>query len=160
MSELELPAKRGTFVEFRTGLINVCPVGRSCSYDERLEFAKFDQENNVRLKFKEALEKEFGELGIGCQLYEGRSFTEYISCSGLQFAMGGQISLDCFPKGWDKTYCLQFVENEGFDQIHFFGDKTSPGGNDHEIFEDGRTVGHTVTGPDDTMEQVRQVLGI
>lgn len=77
MSELELPAKRGTFVEFRTGLINVCPVGRSCSYDERLEFAKFDQENNVRLKFKEALEKEFGELGIGCQLYEGRSFTGY-----------------------------------------------------------------------------------
>ena len=63
MAELELPAKRGTFVEFRTGLINVCPVGRSCSYDERLEFAKFDQENNVRLKFKEALEKEFGELG-------------------------------------------------------------------------------------------------
>jgi len=141
MAELELPAKRGTFVEFRTGLINVCPVGRSCSYDERLEFAKFDQENNVRLKFKEALEKEFGELG-------------------LQFAMGGQISIDCFPKGWDKTYCLQFVEKEGFDQIHFFGDKTSPGGNDHEIFEDDRTVGHTVTGPDDTMEQVKQVLGI
>ena len=74
--------------------------------------------------------------------------------------MGGQISIDCFPKGWDKTYCLQFVENEGFDQIHFFGDKTSPGGNDHEIFEDDRTVGHTVTGPDDTMEQVKQVLGI
>merc|ERR1712013_772162 len=36
MSELELPAKRGTFVEFRTGLINLCPVGRSCSYGERL----------------------------------------------------------------------------------------------------------------------------
>ena len=63
MSELELPAKRGTFVEFRTGLINLCPVGRSCSYEERLEFAKFDVENNVRIKFKEALEKEFGELG-------------------------------------------------------------------------------------------------
>jgi len=141
MAELELPAKRGTFVEFRTGLINVCPVGRSCSYDERLEFVKFDQENNVRLKFKQALEEEFGDLG-------------------LQFAMGGQISIDCFPKGWDKTYCLQFVENDGYEQIHFFGDKTSPGGNDHEIFSDCRTVGHTVTGPDDTLEQVRQVLGI
>ena len=70
MSELELPAKRGTFVEFRTGLINVCPVGRSCSYNERLEFAKFDQENNVRLKFKEALEKEFGELGNVRQFYQ------------------------------------------------------------------------------------------
>ena len=73
MAELELPAKRGTFVEFRTGLINVCPVGRSCSYDERLEFAKFDQENNVRLKFKEALEKEFGELGIKSVSYWGDS---------------------------------------------------------------------------------------
>jgi len=141
MSELELPAKRGTFVEFRTGLINLCPVGRSCSYEERLEFAAFDKEHNVRLKFKEALDREFGELG-------------------LHFAMGGQISIDCFPKGWDKTYCLQFVESDGFDEIHFFGDKTSAGGNDHEIFEDKRTVGHTVTGPDDTMAQVKQVLGL
>jgi len=141
MSELELPAKRGTFVEFRTGLINLCPVGRSCSYEERLEFAKFDTENNVRLKFKEALEKEFGELG-------------------LQFAMGGQISIDVFPKGWDKTYCLQFVENDGYEEIHFFGDKTTKGGNDYEIFEDARTIGHTVTGPEDTMKQIKEVLGL
>ena len=26
---------------FRTGLINLCPVGRSCSYEERQEFARF-----------------------------------------------------------------------------------------------------------------------
>ena len=26
-------------------------------------------------------------------------------------------------QGWDKTYCLQFVEDD-FDHIHFFGDKT------------------------------------
>ena len=74
--------------------------------------------------------------------------------------MGGQISIDVFPKGWDKTYCLQFVEKDGYDQIHFFGDKTMAGGNDHEIFKDSRTVGHTVTGPDDTMEQIKQVLGL
>ena len=157
MSELELPAKRGTFVEFRTGLINLCPVGRSCSYQERLDFAAFDKEHNVRLKFKEALEKEFGELGkfqFKIMMKIHNLFT------GLQFAMGGQISIDCFPKGWDKTYCLQFVENEGFEEIHFFGDKTSAGGNDFEIFEDPRTVGHTVTGPEDTMAQIKQVLGL
>ena len=27
-------------------------------------------------------------------------------------------------QGWDKTYCLQFVEADGFTDIHFFGDKT------------------------------------
>ena len=28
-----------------------------------------------------------------------------------------------YVQGWDKTYCLQFVEKD-FDEIHFFGDKT------------------------------------
>lgn len=28
-------------------------------------------------------------------------------------------------QGWDKTYCLRFVEGD-FDEIHFFGDKTFP----------------------------------
>ena len=34
---------RGTFIEYRNGLINVCPVGRSCSQEERVQFNKFDQ---------------------------------------------------------------------------------------------------------------------
>lgn len=27
-----------------------------------------------------------------------------------------------FPQGWDKTYCLRYLED--FQEIHFFGDKT------------------------------------
>ena len=42
---------------------------------------------------------------------------------GLQLSIGGQISFDVFPKGWDKTYCLRHVENDGYKEIHFFGDK-------------------------------------
>ena len=42
---------------------------------------------------------------------------------GLTYAVGGQISFDAFPPGWDKTYCLRFVERD-FGDIHFFGDKT------------------------------------
>ena len=60
-------------------------------------------------------------------------------------------SFDVFPIGWDKTYCLRFVEGAGYKEVHFFGDKTMPGGNDYEIFEDPRTVGHTVTRPADTV---------
>lgn len=43
MSKLTLPKKRGTFVEFRKGLINICPVGRSCSQEEREEFVAYDE---------------------------------------------------------------------------------------------------------------------
>lgn len=56
-------------------------------------------------------------------------------------------------QGWDKTYCLRYLEHENYDEIHFFGDKTFPGGNDYEIFSDPRVKGHTVGGPEDTMAQ-------
>ncbi|XP_063597549.1 uncharacterized protein LOC134774138 [Penaeus indicus] len=138
MSGLKLPVKRGTFIEFRNGLINVCPVGRSCSQAERDQFGEYDKEHNIRKQFVQALEKEFPNLG-------------------LVYSIGGQISFDAFPTGWDKTYCLRYLEKD-YKDIHFFGDKTDKGGNDHEIYEDPRTVGHKVTSPDDTREQLTQLL--
>ena len=78
----------------------------------------------------------------------------------LTYAIGGQISFDIFPHGWDKTYCLRHVEDEQFEEIHFFGDKTYKGGNDNEIFEDKRTIGHTVTSPEDTITQLKQLFNI
>jgi phosphomannomutase len=35
IADLDIPIKRGTFVEYRTGLINVSPIGRNCSQQER-----------------------------------------------------------------------------------------------------------------------------
>ena len=32
------------------------------------------------------------------------------------------------------------------------------GGNDHEIFADPRTIGHTVTSPEDTIKQVTEII--
>ncbi|XP_013778563.1 phosphomannomutase 2-like [Limulus polyphemus] len=139
MSKITLPYKRGNFIEFRNGLVNVCPVGRSCSQLEREQFSEYDKEHKIREKFVEALKKEFPDLG-------------------LFFSIGGQISFDCFPIGWDKTYCLRLLEQEGYKTIHFFGDKTSEGGNDFEIYSDPRTIGHSVSNPDDTCEQVSKLL--
>jgi phosphomannomutase len=42
MSDLEIPIKRGTFLEYRTGMINVSPIGRNCSQSERDDFEKYD----------------------------------------------------------------------------------------------------------------------
>lgn len=52
----------------------------------------------------DALRKEFADINV-------------------QFSIGGQISIDIFPVGWNKCFCLQFL-NE-YETIHFFGDKTS-----------------------------------
>lgn len=131
--------KRGTFIEYRAGMINISPIGRNCSYDERLAFAELDAKQGIR----DALVKQLRER-----------FDQY----GLQFSIGGQISIDVFPKGWDKTFCLNHLEGEGFETIHFFGDKTSPGGNDYEIFSHPKVQGHTVKNPADTMEQLHSLF--
>jgi len=139
MSTLKLPVKRGTFVEFRNGMLNICPVGRSCSQEERIEFNEYDKIHNIRKDFVAALEKQFPN-------------------SGLKYSIGGQISFDVFPIGWDKTYCLRFLDSSKIKTIHFFGDKTWEGGNDFEIFSDDRTIGHTVTSPEDTIEQLTKLF--
>lgn len=48
LSKLTLPVKRGTFIEFRNGMINVCPVGRSCTQAERIQFYEYDQVGATR----------------------------------------------------------------------------------------------------------------
>lgn len=34
---------RGTFIEFRNGMLNISPIGRSCSQQERIEFLELDK---------------------------------------------------------------------------------------------------------------------
>uniref|UniRef100_A0A8C9T4N9 Phosphomannomutase n=1 Tax=Scleropages formosus TaxID=113540 RepID=A0A8C9T4N9_SCLFO len=131
MAKIQLPKKRGTFIEFRNGMLNISPVGRSCSQEERIEFFELDKREHIREKFVAVLQKEFAG-------------------KGLTFSIGGQISFDVFPEGWDKRYCLGIVQKDLYDTIHFFGDKTKPGGNDYEIYSDPRTIGHEVTSPEET----------
>lgn len=129
LSGINVPVKRGTFIEYRNGMLNVCPIGRACSQEERNDFQTWDKQTKCRETMVEHFRDKYPDL---------------------QFSIGGQISIDVFPKGWDKTYCLQFLD--GFDEIHFFGDKTHVGGNDHEIYEDDRVIGHTVTNPEVTLK--------
>jgi phosphomannomutase len=51
---------------------------------------------------------------------------------------------------------LQFLT--GYEAIHFFGDKTEPGGNDFEVFQDKRVIGHSVKNPDETIAQIKALL--
>ena len=120
--------------------MNVSPIGRNCSREERDAFEEYDKTAGVRQAMVETLRREFASMN-------------------LRFSIGGQISFDCFPEGWDKSFCLKFIEND-YDEIHFWGDKTFEGGNDHEIFVDSRTIGHAVTNPEETIAQLIEVFGL
>ena len=86
IAKLELPKKRGTFVEFRNGMINVSPIGRNASTEERKEFeayvyalllgqvhprnqlannvGRYDTIHNIRRDLVDALKKEFPDYGL------------------------------------------------------------------------------------------------
>uniref|UniRef100_A0AAV1TRK7 Phosphomannomutase n=1 Tax=Peronospora matthiolae TaxID=2874970 RepID=A0AAV1TRK7_9STRA len=139
IADLDIPVKRGTFVEFRMGMINVSPIGRNCSQEERDEFEKYDHIHKIREVFVEKLRAEFPQYN-------------------LTFSIGGQISFDVFPKGWDKTFCLRYLDAKDYDEIHFFGDKTNKGGNDYEIYTSDRTIGHSVKNPEETIAILDQLF--
>ncbi|KAI0466962.1 eukaryotic phosphomannomutase [Xylaria cf. heliscus] len=148
IADLDIPVKRGTFVEFRNGMINVSPIGRNANLQERLAFEKYDLEHGVRPAFIEKLKERFQNLD-------------------LTYSIGGQLSFDVFPTGWDKTYCLRHLEAEAkkpggieYKTIHFFGDKTFKGGNDWEIYTDERVTGHSVKDPDDTRRILKELFDV
>jgi phosphomannomutase len=64
VADLDIPIKRGTFVEFRNGMINVSPIGRNASVQERNDYEKYDKEHGIRKKFVEELRAKFGHLGL------------------------------------------------------------------------------------------------
>lgn len=137
MSKIDIPVKRGTFIEFRNGMINLCPVGRSCTQQEREQFFEYDNKHKIREKMVKHLQDKLKKLN-------------------LSFSIGGQISIDVFPQGWDKTYCLQFIKDK-YDKILFFGDKTMKGGNDYEIYNHELVKGYSVNCPEDTINKLKEL---
>jgi phosphomannomutase len=137
-SKIKLPVKRGTFIDFRNGMINICPVGRSCSQEERKQFCEMDKNQGIRKKIVTYLNKKLSHLD-------------------LSYSIGGEISIDVFPKGWDKTYCLQFIESH-YNTIYFFGDRTMEGGNDFEIYSHSRTQAYSVNNPNETINLLNKIF--
>lgn len=103
--------KTANFIEFRTGMINFSTVGRACDQETREIYSKWDQIEGERVKIVQEMSKKFPEL---------------------DFNIGGEISIDIHPNGWDKGQAIRKIKGwYPKSKIHFFGDKMNPGGNDH-----------------------------
>ncbi|KAL5559729.1 hypothetical protein UlMin_035940 [Ulmus minor] len=75
IANLDIPIKRGTLIEFRSGMLNVSPIGRNCSQEERDKFERYDMVHNICPKMVSVLREKFAHLN-------------------LTFSIGGQISFD------------------------------------------------------------------
>lgn len=132
----------GTFIQYRESMLNWCPSGRDATPSVRNMFVDYDQGGVFRTKLRNMLLAAMDMYGV----------------YGIDVTLGGSTSLDIYPVGWDKTYALRHVKQ--YNNIIFVGDKCSPGGNDHTIFEALYPYGnaYSVKGPDDTIKLINDVL--
>jgi phosphomannomutase len=98
----------GNHIEERIGLVNYSTVGRNCDQSSRQAYYAWD-----KLK---------GERELFCKIIED-TFPK------LEASIGGEISIDIYPKGKNKAQVLGDIKGP----ITFFGDKCQPGGNDFPI---------------------------
>ncbi len=108
------PVKTWNHLEYRDGMLNYSTVGRNCTQQQREDYECWDTENGERKILRERILHMFPSLDC---------------------AIGGQISIDIYPKGLDKSQSYHRVKGENIDHaIIFCGDRLMPGGNDYPFF--------------------------
>lgn len=114
----KFPARMGNHIEERSGMINFSVVGRNATLGERKLYIEYDLENRER---------------------ETIAFQINSTFEGITATIGGETGLDIHPTGWDKSQILKDFDLNN-DIIHFFGDKTLPGGNDYPLAKNLKNV--------------------
>lgn len=103
------PIRVGNHLEERLGAVNFSVVGRNVTQTQREEYFAWDKIHGERAKIAEYINKTF---------------------TGVEAVVGGEISIDIYSSGADKSQVLRYLKNK---DIVFFGDKCMPGGNDYPL---------------------------
>ena len=77
--------------EDRGTLLNFSIVGRDCTLEERQKYSEWDDKVGERKEIAEEVKRGWSDLDA---------------------VIGGQISIDIYPKGNDKSQVLKYVEKE------------------------------------------------
>ena len=132
----EYPVRAGNHIEDRGTLLNFSIVGRDCSYDERIDYNKYDTDNKERETISKYIREQWRDLDA---------------------VIGGQISIDIYPKGNDKSQILEHIWNET-DEFIFIGDGIDNKGNDFPLAELMNTKENCSSYHTDGWEQTKQIL--
>ena len=113
----QYPHRYGNHIEDRGSMVNFSVVGRNCTQEQREKYYEWDKEKGERRKMSIFLKNKFKDLDA---------------------VIGGQISIDIYPKGNDKSQVLNVIEQERLvppSEYIFIGDGIENGGNDYPLAE-------------------------
>ena len=132
--------RAGNHIEDRGSLLNFSVVGRNCSLMERENYFKWDNETGERKRISKYIREQWDDLDA---------------------VIGGQISIDIYPKGMDKSQVLNIIEQERLvkpDKYIFIGDRIEGGGNDYPLAKLMNKTDNCSTFQTDGWEHTIQIL--
>lgn len=128
-------------IEHRPGMINFSVVGRAANQKERDNYARWDARHQERKKMAITLIAKYPEIDV---------------------TIGGEISIDIYPLGLDKSQAVEYIrEAHSYNSIVFFGDRIDEDGNDFSIVEvlKETDIIHAVENFQDTYNVLQNYLG-
>jgi len=142
LKKSDYKTRTGRHIENRPGMINFSIIGRNATLEQRKEYHKWDIKSQERKKMAVSL---------------------MVSNPEVTVSVGGEISIDIYPIGLDKSQAISYIKDEyGEDcpKIHFFGDKTGPHGNDYSAVcaLSDNDVAHPVQSYRQTLEILKTFL--
>ena len=78
-------------IEHRIGMVNISTIGRDCSDKQRADYYEWDKENLERETIADVINSNFEDI---------------------EAVIGGEISIDIYPKGKDKSQILGCLEGK------------------------------------------------
>jgi len=115
----QFPIRNGNHIERRPGGVNFSILGRDPDpMKGRDEYIKWNKIHSERRFIALRILDMFPDLTV---------------------ALGGQTGIDIGPLGADKSQILRDFTAD--DEIHFFGDRMEPGGNDYSLGEAVKKMG-------------------
>jgi phosphomannomutase len=130
----------GNFINYRGSMINWCPIGRQATEKDRMEWCLWDKRQNIRNNW----------LTIARQGLNNADLEHII------IKMGGDTSFDIYPDGWDKTFAFRNFKD--YDKVYFVGDRCTLHGNDREAYLAAGDLGHSTTGPEETIKIINNII--
>jgi len=106
--------KTGRHYEERVGMLNFSIVGRNATMEQRKVYEEYDAKFKEREKIVDKLSKKY---------------------KGVDFVIGGAVSMDIFNEGNDKSQVVRRVLKDKLQthRIVFVGDRIPFPGNDHSL---------------------------
>ena len=93
LEESKYPHRYGNHIETRPGMVNFSIVGRQCTQEQREEYFKWDKKHKEREAFVWELKERY---------------------KFLDAVVGGEISIDIYPRGKDKGQIVDELKDNKF----------------------------------------------